>query len=67
MQVNIKNICHITESTNLLNKFSEQIETIYSEKITQELNLSNNFLSVAKVSETQKLSILAQKEAQLTT
>jgi len=75
MQVNVNNIEYIRESINILNKFSEHTEGVSSEKINkiirfseeiiQELHLSNNFLSVAKVQETQKLAILTQKEAQL--
>jgi len=75
MQVNVKNIEYIRESINILNRFNEHTEGISSEKINkiirfleeiiQELHLSNNFLSVAKVQETQKLAILTQKEAQL--
>lgn len=75
MQINVKNIEYIRESINILNRYSEQIEQVSSEKINkiirfleeilQELNISNNFLSVAKVQETQKLAILTQKEAQL--
>lgn len=75
MQVNVKNIEYIIESINILSKFSETIETITNEKINKivrfleeiihELNLSNNFLSVAKVQETQKFVILTQKEVEL--
>lgn len=75
MQVDVKNIEHIVESINILSKFSETIEQIANEKINkiirfleeiiQELNLSNNFLSVAKVQEAQKLAILTQKEVEL--
>lgn len=75
MRVDVKNIGHIIESINILSKFSEEIETNASEKINkivkfleeilQELNLSNNFLSVAKVQETQKFAILTQKEVEL--
>jgi len=75
VQINVKNIEYIRESINILNRYSEQIEQVSSEKINkiirfleeilQELNISNNFLSVAKVQETQKLAILTQKEAQL--
>jgi hypothetical protein len=75
MQINVKNIEYIRESINILNKYSEHIERISSEKINkiirfleeiiQELNISNNFLSVAKVQETEKLAILTQKEVQL--
>ena len=75
MQIKVKNIEHIIQSVQILNKFSEKIETIANEKINkiirfleetlQELNLSNNFLSVAKVQETQKFAILTQKEVEL--
>lgn len=75
MQVNVKNIEYLLETANLLNKFSEKSEIITNEKtskiirfleeIIQELNISNNFLSVAKVQETQKFAILTQKEAEL--
>jgi len=74
MQVNVKNIEHLLECINLLSKFNETIERIASKKINkivrfleeiiQELNLSNNFLSVAKVQETQKFAILTQKEVE---
>jgi len=76
MQVNVKNIEYLLESINILNKFSEKIEIIANEKINkivrfleeiiQELHLSNNFMSVAKVQETQKIAILTQKKAEFT-
>ncbi len=74
MQVNVQNIEYLLESINILNRFSEKIEITANEKINkivrfleeiiQELNLSNNFFSVAKVQETQKFAILTQKEAE---
>jgi len=75
MQVDVKNIEYLLETINILNKFSEKSEILANEKISkmirfleeiiQELNLSNNFFSVAKVQETQKFAILTQKEAEL--
>jgi len=75
MQVDVKNIEYIVESINILSKFGEKIEIIANEKtnkiiksleeIIKELNISNNFLSVAKVQETQKFAILTQKEVEL--
>jgi len=75
MQVDVKNVEYIIQSVQILNKLSERIETIFNDKINQmvkfleeiiqELNLSNNFFSVAKVQETQKFAVLIQKEAEL--
>ncbi|HFU74816.1 MAG TPA: hypothetical protein ENK66_01075 [Arcobacter sp.] len=75
MQVNVKDVEYIIQSIQILNQFNERIEVVSNEKINQivkilegiiqELNLSNNFLSVAKVQETQKLAVLTQKEAEV--
>lgn len=75
MQVNVKDVEYIIQSVQILNKLSERIEVVSNEKINQmvkfleeiiqELNLSNNLFSVAKVQETQKLAFLIQKEAEL--
>lgn len=75
MQVNVKSIEYLLVSVNILNKFSEQIKEIAQveidkitrllEEVIQELNLSNNFLLVAKAQEAQKFAILTQKEAKL--
>jgi len=75
MQVDVKNIEYIIESINILSKFSEKIDENANEKINkiirfleeivQELNLSNNFLSVARNQEAHKFAILTQNEFEL--
>lgn len=75
MQINVKNIENLDQSIQILKKFSEEIEMIGNEKtnriiklleiVEKELSISNNFLSIAKIKEMEKMSILIKKKGEL--
>ena len=75
MQVNVKNVEYLAQSTQVLNSFIESIEAVANNNIrkikyalgqsVKELSNSNNLLTSASVNETQKQTALLRKEAEL--